>query len=718
MKKFILISIALLSIGLESRACGYWGNEHNNYLFSVFRRELMNSDLFSERVNAEWKAYSNGAIDSYTGYSHDAGKYNYELLEQIAKNRGDKEMLEYMSHLNIYLKICEQLRETWSYPTKEELAVRQQQFAAMKAAAKSHLGGKMHAQWALLLMRANMQTGAFAENIRLWESEFSHLPASVYRDMMANLYAGALYRTGKVVDACEEFARQGDMLSVRWAMRKDRSLKGIQQYYEERHDTPLLHFLIQDFVNNAQETIDNDGDTDWLAEINSRLIQKVEVNAFIAFANKVVANKGTESEALWLGAIGALQYLMGDASTAMETLARAQDASGTQRMRDNARAIRMIASAAVEPSGKKYDKWMTGELQWLASAMRAETGIDQKNEYELQYNHYYDIFDRLVHRGLVPRYKKEGRDGLVYGLMRMTEHPEYMTNITLNREEDSWNPEYSRESFYSLHNASVDKVKSIREWVNSKSGNDLDSYVRSNAHADAMLMDDLTGTTYLRAGDYSRALPYLEKVTPSFVEGQNVCWYLKNKDWHKDRWMGKQKVPEDIVTEVSHTVTLDYNPKARYCKEMIDLEKRYSKARGEERCQLAYQLASQMYQSSGWGDCWALTDYSWSSTNFEDSTHIAENSRFYTRCIELLNESKRSTNIDLRQKSIYALAFIPLEPWYKMEWSEKVSNFIYRPLPMTRQYRAMAELSDFYDKNPVADYVRKCDVLKAFRENR
>ena len=53
-----------------------------------------------------------------------------------------------------------------------------------------------------------------------------------------------------------------------------------------------------------------------------------------------------------------------------------------------------------------------------------------------------------------------------------------------------------------------------------------------------------------------------------------------------------------------------------------------------------------------------------------------------------------------------------------MEWSEKVSNFIYRPLPMTRQYRAMAELSDFYDKNPVADYVRKCDVLKAFRENR
>ena len=101
----------------------------------------MNSDLFSERVNAEWKAYSNGAIDSYTGYSHDAGKYNYELLEQIAKNRGDKEMLEYMSHLNIYLKICEQLRETWSYPTKEELAVRQQQFAAMKAAAKSHLGG-------------------------------------------------------------------------------------------------------------------------------------------------------------------------------------------------------------------------------------------------------------------------------------------------------------------------------------------------------------------------------------------------------------------------------------------------------------------------------------------------------------------------------------------------------------------------------------------------
>ena len=719
MKKFLLISLALLSMCMESRACGYWGNLHNNYLFSVFRRELMNTDLFTERLNDTWKAYSNGEVSNYTGYSGNGEHIkSHDLLEKIVKRRGDREMAEYMKHLDIYLEICEQLRETWSYPTKEELSARRQQFAAMKAAAKSHLTGKMRAQWALLLMRANMQTGDNNENLLLWRTEFSKLPASVYRDMMANLYAGALYRTGHVLEACEEFASQGDMLSVRWAMRKSRNLYGIMQYYEERHDTPLLHYLIQDFVNNVQETLDNDGDADWLAEINCRLIEKTEVSSFISFATRVIESKGTDSEALWLGAIGALQYLMGDAKAAVQTLARAQEASGTQRMRDNARAIRMIASTSVEPSGKEYDEWMTGELQWLAATMRAETGIDVREQYELCYNHYYDIFDRLVHQGLVPRYEKEGRLGLAYGLMRMTEHPEYMTNISLTMREGNDNPEYSSESFQSIYTKKADELDAIKQWVSSGSGNALDAYVRHNAHADAMLMDDVTGTAYLRACDYNSALPYLERVTPQFVETQNVCWYLKNKDWHKDRWMGKQKTPEDKVTDVSHTVTLNYNPKARYCREMIDLEKSYAKAKGEKRCALAYQLASQIYQSTGWGDCWALTDYGWSSINFEDSTFIAHNRPIFDRCIELLNESKRSSKIELRQKSIYAIAFIPIEPWYELEWSDKVRDFIIHPLRNTRQYRALAELSDFYDKNAVADYVRKCDVLKAFRENR
>jgi hypothetical protein len=46
--------------------------------------------------------------------------------------------------------------------------------------------------------------------VTFWETVANQYIESVYKDMMKNIYAGALYKTGQESKAGELFAEQGD----------------------------------------------------------------------------------------------------------------------------------------------------------------------------------------------------------------------------------------------------------------------------------------------------------------------------------------------------------------------------------------------------------------------------------------------------------------------------------------------------------------------------
>ena len=66
MRRFIILSLLTLIMGVPSWGCGGEDYSHNHYLFSVFRREMMNSFLFEKEINAFWETYTNGACDNYS----------------------------------------------------------------------------------------------------------------------------------------------------------------------------------------------------------------------------------------------------------------------------------------------------------------------------------------------------------------------------------------------------------------------------------------------------------------------------------------------------------------------------------------------------------------------------------------------------------------------------------------------------------------------------
>lgn len=705
-----MISIMALMLSVEGFACAGMGT-HNYYLFSVFNREKMGQSLFTERLDAFWKNYTNGLVDEWRW--HDKEIYAY------AQQKGDKDMVAYLDELKKYLDISDQMQETWDYPTKEQLAERKQTLQNMIVKADAHRNGKMGVQWRLLRMRANMVLGKHQDNLTYWHNVASQLSPSVYKDMMQNIYAGALMNTGNRIEACNEFARQGDMLSMKWGMRNYRNIAGIKTIYAENPNMAVLSYLVQDFVNNAQETLDSytkdekgemiPVDDEWMRMVDARVASKQDVDEFIGFAQKVLKEKKTDSPALWKAAIGELQYLYGHHDEAMKTLDEAVKMAGTKRMKDNARAIRLVASVGSKRFQKSsYQKWVVEEMRWLVTKSKEDGGY---------YNHYREVMDRLIYTELSPRYEKMGDKNLANALLALYENDSVMWGEqSESMPDNSWNPNYSGYYYYELSELSADQLVDYYQWLKTKSKGELEAWAKQAVRMEDNYYLDLIGTRYMSEGKFEKAIDYLKNIPWSFLEGQNISYYMAHRDYSKPRWEGRQRFGKDVVTEGAHLATLSKNPKLDFCKDIVNMEAQLPVARQGVREDLAYKLATRYFQASVYGDCWYLTDYGWSS--YIDTLSTKER-LFVDKTIEYLNISKQSTDMQMRLKSLYALAYIPVEPWCDEDYDWQTGATTYLPLRDNHQYKALNELDHFLSihKNiSTPNYVSKCDVLKQFRK--
>jgi hypothetical protein len=201
-----------------------------------------------------------------------------------------------------------------------------------------------------------------------------------------------------------------------------------------------------------------------------------------------------------------------------------------------------------------------------------------------------------------------------------------------------------------------------------------------------------------------------------FIRTQNILPYEVKCNWNVERWMQKQYTGEFGKVRVS---SLKSNKKLDYCKELLDVQARWNNMRdGEERLKEGYKLANMLYQSSYEGDCWWLTQYGWSCT--QDST-LAGNHDMVEDAIRLLEDvSVKTTDFKLKEKSLYALAYIHRDPWYFEGWDEKNNVWYDYDNPLirsnSRQYMALKALGNFAKANngKLDNYVTKCDVLKRF----
>ena len=353
MKKFIIISL-LTAITLPSFACA-WGEPENPYLFSMYVQDNFKTRV--ERIcNDNWKAYL-GSTEEYFWF-------NADDVIKAARQKGDALMVSYVQNLKKYLDCVgiEQSKQyEWIYPTKQELANQQRNLQAVRTYAFSKIKTKLRSQHALLYMRCNMMLGRHQENINFWQQTASQFIETVYKDMMKNIYAGALYKTGREAEAGQMFAEMDDYESLMTIYYKKRSYLAISQHYKQNPNSKVLPFLLQDFVNNAQEAVDYNSDGYYGGKLFIRSINQQESWQMQQFCELVIREGKTETPIMWKCAKAWLEYLSGKKQEAIKDIDAAMTLEGTDRMKDNARVIGLdlnecntISLFGVQGAGKSY----------------------------------------------------------------------------------------------------------------------------------------------------------------------------------------------------------------------------------------------------------------------------------------------------------------------------------------------------------------------------
>ena len=664
-------------------------------MFSVIQRECMDP-AYLDDINKYWKTYA-GETDNN---SSDFYKWNKDEVMAAAKKKGDQQMMAYLRQLNRYMKVCESVaQDGWDYPSKQELAQRRKTLLAVLNVANAYKGSRMKSMYALLRMRASMMLGYDNANAKYWNTTASKLTESPWKEAMRNIYARSLLKAGQRMKACDIYANQGDMTSIKWVARKYRNLAGIESIYATNPNAPTLAYLVQDFVNNVQQTIDlkpkTKDEKEWMKEIGAKSIYQDEAKKFITFAQKVIAEDKTSSPCLWLSATAMLRYLMGDYAQATSDIEQALTLKGTQRMKDNARAIRLLALTANHEPTPSFSSYLVRELEWI------DGKIQEDRVNQLAYdNHYTNVKERIVFRNLVPLYLAHGKPEMATALMGM-----------MQKYENGFTPDaakYTDKAYgsYSDYTCRLDTMQAAPtlayyKFLTSNTGDAFEKYVRERVYADAEFFNEMIGTKYIREGAFDEAAPYLKNVSQQFIDGQRISFYMAQRSYAIPRWFQRQKAQNEeqfLYTGFSDAYAqVKSNIKLQFCEEMSQMLHQYNLSReGEEKNKLAYELAVRYYQASCYGDCWYLTHY---GQSVADSARTGELD-FAAQAIKYLKVCAQSSQLDLRYKATYALAFIC-------------------PLLSSTQYQALAALDRFAQQYPQAidRYTSKCDVLQTFRRS-
>ena len=687
MKRFLATNLLILLLAGKALACG-WSPTHNFYLFSVYNRALMQNQ-FIDRINSNWDAYTEGEVK----------EYDHDKLLAYAQRKGDTQMAEYLKLLDSYLNICERQGDTWNYPTEEEKLEMDTKLKNIRQATSQKLKTRLRSQNALLHMRANMLLGRHADNISFWTTTVAdQYPNSVYKDMMKDIYAGALVKQGRRNEALDIFAELNDMESVRWCMWDNWNLKGISKLYAESPNSPALPYLVQEFVNDSQETLDQ---SKWNDD-GVRPEYKKEVADFISLAERVVAEGKTQTPALWKAASAWLEFMFGNKQLAETKSKKAMEMNGTDRMRDNARVIRLFITASNAIDSPSFDDFLCQEMQWLTEKAKEESTDGEWNTY-WSYNHYSEVFDRMVFQPISTHYKQAHRDEIATAFYSLIDPP--------SSELDKVGNIYSTYLYWHLDQGNVDDALAYQSFIQSKPKGKLEKWLLERAFKSEDFMNDFIGTKYMALGDWPTAIKYLEKVPLAFLNQQNINPYMGTRSYSAEPWLNFQR---ESSWEEEPKVVLSSNKKISFAREMIDLETKLAIANKDATPKLAYEYAIRNYQASYKGDCWFLTHY---ASSAYDTLRVGEKD-FLACCERYLQKAAESKDFKLKEKAYYGLAFIPTEPWRNSEWDSSSNEWVYKTNLASTQYKALKRLVDLERANPgkTAEYVSKCDVVIQFKK--
>jgi hypothetical protein len=677
MKRFIIISL-LSVITLPMLAC-LWIDNHNYYLFSAY-----NHQEFRERVDKiskdNWKAYLGSTEEYYW--------FNADEVIKAAKQKGDALMVSYVENLQKYLdcvSVEERKQYEWNYPTKEEIDESNSNLLAIRTYAQGKLQSKLRSQHALLLMRCNMMLGNHQANITFWEKTASQFIETVYKDMMKNIYAGALYKSGREAEAGEMFAEMGDYNSLMTQFYKKRSYQAIRQHYTQNPKSKVLPFLVQDFVNNAQEAIDLKHDS-FGGKLFIRDLSEQEVWQMRNFCEEVLREGKSDTPILWKTAKAWLEYMFGDKKQATTDILAAAKLDGTERMKECARAIMLYITASQAKDSEAFDNYLADELQWL----------DEKQNSSDNDGYYYRVKDRLTHQVLNTHYTN--RPIIAVALLKALKYYEYE---------------------YYIDTMQVSQLEKYLFYTNTPAKTSLDKFLKTRIEKNDTILEDLIGTKYMRLCQWDKAIKWLENIPASYYDQKSYRYYALLRKVEVEPWITRQWLKdEDVEKANKYKWTISEKQKLDFAKDMQMKEATLNVLSGKALEQRCYDLAVRYAQANFTGDCWFLMrDFK----SMGDTVRVNEVD-LAGKVKEYLQKAAMTNDFALKEKALFALSWRELYRegswWRENVWDNNASDYVWKINRQSPQYRAFSGLADLEKQNATqtSRYVSRCDEFIQFKK--
>ena len=678
MKRFIIISL-LCVLAMPMMACLWWDTT-NSYLFSMYEQKNFKNRV--ERIcNDNWKAYL-GSTEEYFWF-------NADDAIKAARKKGDVLMVSYLQNLKKYLNcvdIEQRKQYEWNYPTPQDINAQKRDLQTVRTYAIGKTKTKLRSQHALLYMRCNMILGRHQDNINFWEQTASKFIETVYKDMMKNIYAGALYKSGRTAEAGEMFAEMDDYESLMTIYYKKRSFQAISQQYQQNPNAKVLTFLLQDFVNNAQEAEDAKTEGALGGKLFIRDINQQESAQMQQFCQKVVREGKTETPIMWQSAKAWLEYLAGKKQEALKDINAAMQMEGTQRMKDNARVLKFFMTTATAKPSDSFDTYFTEELTWLQSKQQTADGF------------FDSAMRRLSYQAIVPHYQNKPEQQLA--LMIITNNTDYIERMETM-------PVADLEKFFYYTKTPGDKP--------------FDQFLQRQFQINDSSYIELIGTKYMRLAKWDKAIEWLSKLPLTYFNyhhSQEYLYYSTARKYDVEPWITRQWL--DSSNAYKREQKWNKNIKLEFCKEMQTMESSLNLLQDKALDQRYYDLAVRYAQASLKGDCWWLLR---NSKNIYDSVRVNEID-FGAKAVELLQKTTMTKDKNLKLKAMFAMGWQELynatpgaKLWTSNEWNEQAADYIRQYNRESWQFRAFQNLYNMVENTPNKPaYITKCDEYDQFRQ--
>lgn len=713
--KRVFILLGLLAFAVAAEACGPMMPIHNYYIYYLTPEAADIDSLNAKALAAEWSAYTGRPVsvaesEALATLAPADLEHTDHPIVAYARARRDAEMLSY---LRLLVQYCSTrvVYDAWEYPTEAELTERAAVCAQVERTARAYRGTRLADRYALLVLRCCFARGDYDEVLRYAQTkhldEVKAAADNVFRRMARGYYAGALYRTHQYEAACAAFAALGDTRSARWCLRRERSLACIRSLFEQNPTQDVLPYLVQDFVNNAQETYDclssaseDDDPISYFYEIYSvSPIFDDEVSAFVAFASKAAEAVPSQS-AMWWSAAAMCQYLQGHYRAAMASAELAVKGGGNKRMKDNARAVRLLVATAADNAASRedFERFLLPELLWLQ-----DKAAQTDEAVATRWGH---IRTRIIYRGLIPLYEQHYADA-TYALLWYALGDDCVGQST----DSGWNYSYSGEYFAHLDTVNLPTLLGYydlrfnAECLHSV----LTTWLLGHTYGEQQYFADIVGTRLMRAGRFEEALPYLYQLTPAFIAKQNIAPYVAMAHYGFAPWMQRQRFDTDYPPQPQTPLP---NKKLDFCRDLLSVEQNYRSSRGAARVRWTYNLAVLYAQASITGDCWWLTHYGKSISDERDAEFD-----FRGRAYALLGDLLQATD-DADYVGVALLGRVTLSPdrWRDADYDYFRDVMTYTYHPESQQYADYSALTRYAERHKVPEQLSRCSELRHFRQ--